>query len=104
MSLAALLAVEVASLNPVWYCLVASRWGATYSILARVAFSSILARWDLTTIGRISLSVAMSLPLFLESGMSLPSLRYLGMLPGSLSMDYIYARILLVRRWLGTLG
>ena len=75
MNLVMLLAVEVACLNPVWYYLVASRWGATYSILDRVAFSSTLARWDLTTIGRMSLSDAMSLPLFLERGISLPSLR-----------------------------
>ena len=70
-----LVAVDVASLKPVWYCLVAKRWDALYSIFASVAFSSTFARWERTTIGRMSLRDAMSLPLFLERGMSLPSLK-----------------------------
>ena len=70
-----LVAVIVACLNPVWYYLVARRCGASYSILARVAFSSIFAKWERTTIGRMSLSEAMSFPLFFERGMSLPSVK-----------------------------
>ena len=70
--------VEVPSLNPVWYILVYSKWGASAATLAMMAFSMIFATWDLTTIGRISLSSAWSLPLFLDKGTSLPSYRYLG--------------------------
>ena len=70
-----LVAVDVASLNPVWYYLVARRWGALSSIFASTAFSSIFARWERTTMGRMSLRDAISFPLFLERGISLPSLR-----------------------------
>jgi hypothetical protein len=35
--------VEVPSLNPVWYILVYSKWGASAATLAMMAFSMILA-------------------------------------------------------------
>ena len=63
-----------------------------------MAFSRILATWDLTTIGLMSLSSAWSLPLFLERGTSLPSYRYYGMLMGSLRSLRIWAEISYVRR------
>ena len=57
-SLAAWAAVEVPSLKPVWYIFVYNKWGATAATFAMMAFSRILATWERTTIGLMSLSSA----------------------------------------------
>ena len=50
--------MDLPSLKPVWYVFVYSKWGATEATLAKMAFSRILATWERTTIGLMSLSSA----------------------------------------------
>lgn len=74
-SLLAWIAVDFPSLNPVWYTLEEIRWGQQFYILASIAFSMILDRWERTTMGLMSSKLTGPLVWVFYSGTSLPSLK-----------------------------